>query len=192
MREDSEFQGSMQKIEALIGKLEDSADPATRANAKELVSALMDVHGGCLSRMVDVLKNSGEAGQAALRVFQSDPLVRNILILYELHPIELRERVEQAVDKFLGSYKAEDVTIRRLRIEDGIVRLQYASSTKGCGSGALKPALEAMLLEAAPDAAGIYVEDVNLESSPDFVPIRALQGAENLHSGAIRRSANPA
>jgi hypothetical protein len=191
MREDLEFQSSMQKIEELIGKLEHAADPATRAAAKELVAALMEVHGGCLARMLEVLERGGEAGQKAMQAFQQDGLIRNLLILYELHPVGLEERATQAVEQFVKAYSGEGMSVKQLSVEDGIIRVRYASENKGCGAGALKPMLEARLLDAAPDAAGIYVEDAN-EDARSFVPVIALksggtlQAEKELHGSAER------
>ena len=106
MGEEKAFQSSMQKIEELIGTLDRAADPAVRSAAKELVSALMEVHGACLARMLDTLNKSGDAGQQAIRTYVGDPLIRNLLILYELHPVEFEVRVSQAVDKFKNSHAA--------------------------------------------------------------------------------------
>ena len=193
MREDNAFQGSMQKIEELIGTLERAADPALRFAAKQLVSALMEVHGACLSRMLDVLNQAGEPGRQAIHSFVSDPLIRNLLILYELHPVELHLRVTQAMDKFRGSHAAAGVKVELLSTDGGNIRVRYSSESKGCGSGALKATIEAAILEAAPDVNAIFVEDASPVSSQSFVPLSAL-GAATLPSAPIEqeRSSNRA
>ena len=177
MREDNAFQGSMQKIEELIGTLERAADPVLRFAAKQLVSALMEVHGACLSRILDVLNQAGEPGKQAINSFVGDPLIGNLLMLYELHPVELDVRVVQAMDKFRSSRSAAGAKVELLSTDGGNIRVRYSSESKGCGSGALKAAIEAAILEAAPDANGIFVEDASLVSSPSFVPLSALGAA---------------
>jgi hypothetical protein len=193
MREDDAFQGSMQKIEELIGTLERAGDPALRSAAKQLVSALMDVHGACLSRMLGVLNQAGELGQQAIDSFVNDSLIRNLLILYELHPVELDVRVAQAMDKFRGSHAATGVKAEVLSTDGGNIRVRYSSESKGCGSGALKATIEAAILEAAPDVNAIFVEDASPVSSQSFVPLSAL-GAATLPSAPIEqeRSSNRA
>jgi hypothetical protein len=174
MGEDKAFQSSMQKIEELIGTLDRAADPALRSAAKELVSALMEVHGACLARMLDTLNKSGEAGQHAIRTYVEDPLIRNLLILYELHPVEFDVRVKQALEKFQSSKAAADAKVELLSTEGGNIRVRYSSDNKGCGAGGLKASIEAALIDAAPDASGIFVEDASPKISQAFVPLSAL------------------
>lgn len=193
MREDNAFQGSMQKIEELIGTLERAADPALRFAAKQLVSALMEVHGACLSRMLDVLNRAGEPGRQAINSFVSDPLIRNLLILYELHPVQLDVRVAQAMDKFRGSHAAAGVRVELLSTDGGNIRVRYSSESQGCGSGALKATIEAAILEAAPDANGIFVEDASPAATQSFVPLTALGAAPLLPTlTKLERSSNRA
>lgn len=174
MGEDKAFQSSMQKIEELIGTLDRAADPALRSAAKDLVSALMEVHGACLARMLDTLNKSGEVGQQAIRSYVEDPLIRNLLILYELHPVDFDVRVAQALEKLQSSKAAADATVELLSTEGGNIRVRYSSDSKGCGAGALKASIEAALIDAAPDASGIFVEDASPTTSQAFVPLSAL------------------
>jgi hypothetical protein len=174
MGEDKAFQSSMQKIEELIGTLDRAADPALRSAAKELVSALMEVHGACLARMLDVLNRSGETGQEAIKTYAGDPLIRNLLILYELHPVEFEVRVAEAVGKFKNSHAAAGATVELLSTERGNIHVRYSSESKGCGAGALKASIEGVLLDAAPDASGIFVEDASPAPTQSFVPLSAL------------------
>ncbi len=177
MGEDKAFQSSMQKIEELIGTLDRAADPALRFAAKELVSALMEVHGACLARMLEVLNKNAEAGQVAIKSYAADPLIRNLLILYELHPVEFDVRVAQAVEKFRNSHPAAGATVELLSTDGGNIRVRYSSESKGCGAGALKASIEGVLLDAAPDASGIFVEDASPASTQSFVPLSALSAA---------------
>lgn len=81
------------------------------------------------------------------RVDAGDPLVSAVLLLHGLHPVDLETRVRRALlpgEELLG-------------ISEGVVRVQ----AKGHG-------VRERLLEAAPDAAEIVVEDL--------VPIERLLG----------------
>jgi Fe-S cluster biogenesis protein NfuA len=100
-----------------------------------------------------------------------------LLILYELHPDGLDARVTRAMDKFRGSHAAAGVKLEVLSTDEGIVRVRYSSESKGCGTGALKATIEAAILEAAPDANGIFVEDGSPPSTQAFVPLSALGAA---------------
>ena len=76
----------MQRIEELIGKIETVADPETRAVAVELVQSLMEFHGAGLERMMEIVADSGEPGNAVFESFARDSLVGSLLLLYGLHP----------------------------------------------------------------------------------------------------------
>lgn len=194
MREENAFQGTMQKIEELIGTMDRSADPAMRAAAKELVSALMEVHGACFARMLDVLNRCGAAGEQAISAYTKDPLICNLMILYELHPDSLSARVTKALDKFRSANASFTVKVEVLGTDGGIVRVRYATESQGCGTGALKSGIENAILQAAPDANGIFVEDASpVTNTQSFVPLSALGAAVRSQVAVeLERSANPA
>jgi hypothetical protein len=85
--EEPSFQQQMQRIEALIQEVEQSADPAVQKAARSIVQALLDLHGAGLAKLLDILKTSGEAGQASIAAFARDELVSNVLLLHDLHPL---------------------------------------------------------------------------------------------------------
>ena len=84
-----EFQREMGKIEALIQQIEESADPSAQAVAKELVKTLLELHGNGLERMLEIVYQSSVAGQTLIDQIAEDELVGNLLILHELHPLDL-------------------------------------------------------------------------------------------------------
>jgi Fe-S cluster biogenesis protein NfuA len=182
MAEDAEFQKRVQRIGELVAQLETAADPNSRALAKDLVESLMALHGGALERMLEIASEAGDPGESIIRKCGRDELVSSVLLLYGLHPEDMRTRVSRALEKshdFLAmhSAKAELVSIR----EDGTVtvRLELKSSG-GCGSsGALvKSTLEAAIQNAAPDATTIVVEEAGaLLTQSGFVSIAQLKAS---------------
>src|ERR1700687_5359695 len=59
-----EFQQRAQVIEALVRKIDGVSDPDLRASTKELLQALMALHGAGLERMMEIVHQSGEPGGA--------------------------------------------------------------------------------------------------------------------------------
>ena len=180
---------AFQKIDALIGTIETIADPATRSTAQKLVQALMDLHGAGIERMLEIAVAAGAPGEALIDGFARDELVGSLLVLYGLHPLELAERVEQALEKvrpYLGSHGGN---VELLGVTDaGVVRLRLQGSCHGCPSSAmtLKLAIEEAIYAAAPDVTALEVEGVveqPARPSLNFIPLEPM--------GATSRPAKP-
>jgi len=158
--EEKEFQQRIQKIEALVRQIESLADPAARASALELFQLVMDLHGASVERMMNIIFEAGEPGQAIIDHLGQDDLVGSLLLLYGLHPLDLEGRVIQALDKLRPDLRSHGAQVELLGIHDGVVRLRLEQSANGCGSSAqtLRVALEEAIYDAAPDIAALEVE----------------------------------
>ena len=143
-------------IESLVEKVQNFADPGAREIALELVQEIMDLHAAGLERIMQIL-SSAEAGEAAVDAMSDDPLVSGILLLHDLHPLDMEARVRRA----LGT-KAQLLSTR-----DGIVLIRID------GGPELKAAVHQAVVEAAPDARSIVIEGGH-ESRGNFVPVTQL------------------
>lgn len=185
MTKQDEVQQRVRTIEALVGKLDEAADPALRSAAKDLVQALMELHGAGIERMLEIAHETGDAGCAIIDRFGRDELVRSVLLLYGLHPQDLASRVAQALEGLRGFLKTNSASAELISLDEaGVVTVRFAGKTSGCGSSAssVKSRIEATLQEAAPDAASIIVED-NTPSPltrSTFVSIAELQTGQAL------------
>jgi hypothetical protein len=138
----------VQRIQELVHKLEAIPDEDSRNTAHTLVQAILELHGSGLERMLEIVFESGESGQANIRRFAADPLVASLLVLHGLHPDDLNTRVLHVLNKLQG--KAELVGVF-----EGSVRVRLTSS--GCG---LAESVKAAIWEAIPDASEVLVEEM--------------------------------
>ena len=162
MHEEKDFNQRMQKVEALVRKIESLADPQARSVAVELMQALMDFHGAGLERLMDIVAETEGAGYAVFDSFARDELVGSMLLLYGLHPHPLEARVMQALDKVRPYLDSHGGNVELLGVADGVVRLRLQGSCKSCPSSSmtLKLAIEEAIYEAAPDVVAIEAEGV--------------------------------
>jgi Fe-S cluster biogenesis protein NfuA/nitrite reductase/ring-hydroxylating ferredoxin subunit len=151
----------------------------------ELLQSLMELHGSCIERMMEITAEAGGAGQAIVERFTGDELVRGLLLLYGLHPVALEARVSQALDKVRPYLSSHGGNVELLGVEDGVVRLRLQGSCKSCPSSAmtLKLAIEEAIYEAAPDVAGIEAEGALEQAAAaattsGFVPLEGLRGRD--------------
>ena len=100
---------------------------------------------------------------ALMADFAADELVASLLLVQGLHPESLDARVEGAlasVRPFLAKHGG-DVELLGIDDELGAVKLRLLGSCDGCPSSAatLRGAVEAAILEAAPEVTRIVVEE---------------------------------
>ena len=158
--EEKEFQQRIQKIEALVLRIEQLADSDARASAVELFQLVMDLHGAGLERMMEIAFEAGDSGRSCIDKFARDDLVGSLLLLYGLHPLDLETRVMEALDRIRSTLRSHGGTVELLGINDGVVRLRLDASGNGCSSSAqtMKAAIEEAIYDRAPDIAGLEVE----------------------------------
>jgi Fe-S cluster biogenesis protein NfuA len=169
-----EFRNELLRIEELVRAIESTADPNVRASAVELMTALMNLHGAAVERMMEITFETGESGAETIDRFGDDELVSSVLLLYGLHPLGFEARVLRALEKVRPMLKHQGGEVELLGTADGVVRLRLEGSFDGRGSSAmkLKLAIEEALYDSAPDLAAIEVEGVVAEpSAPVLVQI---------------------
>jgi Fe-S cluster biogenesis protein NfuA/nitrite reductase/ring-hydroxylating ferredoxin subunit len=191
--EEKAIQGQLQRIEQLVQAIETFADPAAQATTREIIQAIMDVHGAGLERMLDLVWEAGAPGSAIVDDFARDNLIGSLLLLYGLHPLDVETRVRQALDKvrpYLGSHGG-DVALLGVTPE-GVVRLRLQGSCHGCPASAmtLKLASEEAIYAAAPDVTALDVEGVverPAKSAPGFIPLELVSAPSRpAHSNGDR------
>ncbi|MFC6084300.1 NifU family protein [Sphaerisporangium aureirubrum] len=154
-----------ERVETLIDELGRLADPLARARAEELVRALGDLYGAGLERVVAIVVES-EASDV-LRRLAEDPVVSGLLVLHDLHPLGLDERVRAALDRVRPLLGLHDGGVELLGVTgDGVVRLRLEGGCHGCASSpaTVTGAIERAVRLAAPEVTRLEVEGLPAES----------------------------
>ncbi len=174
----NEFQAHTEQIERLVEQVTALPDSDARTVALDLVQALMDLHGAGISRIVELLGESSEAGRKSLTKLAGDPLVCGLFVLYGVHPVGLADRVNGAIDKARLQVQKQGGKVELLEVSDGLVRVSISSSSNGCHSSpdALKQIVEQAIREAAPEVIEVVADGVASTSSA-FLPIDMIQPA---------------
>jgi Fe-S cluster biogenesis protein NfuA len=157
-----------ERVEALIAALRGSADPAAADAAEELVSLLVGLYGDGLGAIMAVLAGSGAAGTAVVTALTEDPLVASLLLLHDLHPLSVDERIQRALDRvrpYLGSHAGG---VEYLGVRDGVARLRLEGSCHGCPSSTVtvRLAIEGAVQDAAPEVSEVVVEGMTEPPPP--------------------------
>jgi len=179
VKDDSLMVERASTIEESVRKLEAAEDRPLQAIARELVRALMDLHRDGLERVMEQARQAGPPGLALIDRLCDDEVVRHLLVLHDLHPQNLDQRVHEAVEKIRPGVTAKGGTIERVAVGDAggvTVTLRVVDGGSGCGSPAatLDAVVREAIYEVAPDAVSVVV-DVLEPSSAAFVPIASIR-----------------
>src|SRR5262245_18958989 len=137
------------RIEELLESLQSGRDMDT---AEELVRLLVEMYGSGLAKITSMLD------PAQLAQIAADELVESLLLLHDLHPLDVDSRVQRALDRvrpYLGSHAGG---VEYLGVDaEGVAQLRLEGNCDGCASSALtvKMAIEGAIQDAAPELTGI-------------------------------------
>ena len=172
----------MARVEELTGRLDHLEDAASRELAEELTSAVVQMYGAGLERIMELTDANSRSALA------EDDLVASLLMIHDLYPVPIEERVQEALDSVRPYMESHGGNVELLGIEDGIARLRLEGSCKSCraSSSTLELAVRQALESAAPDLEGMDVEGVAEEPPPiSGMPLPLVEAKPGWHSLAI-------
>lgn len=182
MTQQRDVQAVGQQVEELLGRLDQAGDTGIQETAEELVRTLMQFYGAGLARILELLP------EPATEPLLADPVITGLLVLHDLHPVSVQDRVAAALEKvrpYLGSHSGD---VELLAVGADAVRLRLAGSCEGCPSSTVTVtyAIEQAIRDAAPEIERVEVEGMEPEPTllqiqpfrpdPDWVPVTGLEG----------------
>src|SRR6185295_11676665 len=125
-------------------------------------------YGVGLSRIFAALDEGGASGHAIRDKLVQDGVVASLLLIHDLYPVPLEERVREALEEVRPYMESHEGDVELLGVEDGVVRLRLKGSCDGCPASAstLELAIKEALERAAPDLVGLEVEGLVTDAAP--------------------------
>ena len=150
----------VERVQDLLGSLDEIADPVAQARVQELVGAVLELYGAGLERILGVIADAGEGAIHIRNALLDDGIVASLLLIHGLYPVPLEERITEAVESVRPFLASHGGGVEILSVEDGIARLRLEGSCNGCPASAstLEHALKEAIDEAAPDLLALEVE----------------------------------
>ena len=147
---DEEVRAHVAHVESLLEGLD---QPATDA-----VAALVGLYGEALRRIVERLRSVPDVAEALAQ----DELVSHLLMLHDLHPASLEERVASALEQVQPYLRSHGGGVELIGVVDGVAHVRLAGTCSGCAASTatLKLAIEDAVLRAAPELHAVEAEDV--------------------------------
>jgi hypothetical protein len=145
---------TVRRMESLLDEL-GAADPQVRTRAEELIRLLMQLYGAGLARAIEIL-----GSDAAARLAE-DKLLGSILLLHDLHPVDARTRIAEALHRIERRLDGHRVYLADLCEGRAIIRVELHGGVRPSG---LVTAIERAIAESAPEV------EVSIEGLPEPVP----------------------
>jgi Fe-S cluster biogenesis protein NfuA/nitrite reductase/ring-hydroxylating ferredoxin subunit len=148
----------IQRVEELTAEVERLPDPIARRVSEDLVSAVIEMYGLGLSRIVEILDQKGD--EEIKRELADDGVVASLMLIHDLYPVPIEDRVAEALEEVRPYMESHGGNVELISLVEGVARLRLEGSCDGCpaSSSTLELAIKAALDEAAPDLLGIEVE----------------------------------
>ena len=157
----------LDRVQRLSSQIDELPDARARELAQELVSAVIAMYGDGLERIMEAITRSREAGATILDELSQDGTVSSLLLIHDLYPVSLQQRVIEALDTVRPYMESHGGNVELLGIDDGVAKLVLEGSCNGCSASraTLELAIKQALDEHAPDLAGLEVAGVADEPS---------------------------
>ncbi len=156
----------LDRVQALSAAVDELPDLRARELAQELVSAIIAMYGDGLERIMEAIGRSPHAGPSILEELTEDGAVASLLLIHDLYPVSLHERVLEALDTVRPYMESHGGDVELLSLDEGVARLALRGSCNGCAASraTLELAIKQALEEHAPDLAGLDVQGVMEEN----------------------------
>lgn len=161
MHAQSEVRKRVESIDLFMNRVETVADPGVQELLKELVQSLMAFHRTAVERMLEITRRSADGGEQLIEQFARDESVRNLLLLYGAHPVDLRTRVAEQIEKcrpFLRSHGGEVVLQDVSSSGNVTVRIDGIGEGHALATSELQSAIEEAIYNGAPDVTLVSFE----------------------------------
>jgi Fe-S cluster biogenesis protein NfuA len=156
----NEFQARLERLDQLLAQIKQFSDPAVQANVQAVVQAILELHGIGLERILEHVTEAGDTGREILDACADDDVVGGLLLLHDLHPLDLEARVGQALEDVRPYLRSHAGNVDLVAVEGDVVRLRLEGSCDGCPSSAvtMRTTIEQAIYRRAPDVTAVEVE----------------------------------
>jgi Fe-S cluster biogenesis protein NfuA len=164
----------LDRVQELTARMDELPDPLARELAQDLVATVVAMYGDGLRRILATIAASRVAGATILDQLAQDGAVASLLLIHDLYPVSLEERVLEALETVRPYMESHGGNVELLGIDDGVAKLALRGSCNGCAASraTLELAIKQALEEHAPDLAGLEVQGVTEpEPAPHGLPM---------------------
>ena len=166
----ADLNGQSERIQELIEAIDSLPDLKSRKMMQECIQEILNFYGNGLERILKIISNGNNA--AAKDIYNDlvdDSFVNGLLLIHDLHPLDLKTRLYKALDKVKPYMDSHGGNVELISLENGVAKLKLSGSCNGCpsSSSTLELGIKQAIEENCPDLLGLEVEGISVLQHQD-------------------------
>ena len=164
----SALQRCLQRIDASIAALDEIGDTKAGAVARQLVEAVLDLHGLAFAKAISIVQKGG-AGDDLTNRLAEDEYVAAALLLHGLHPEEAETRLRKKIAAMRPHWGVRGFRVELLSVNGLTATARVLWSDDTLDRRAALREIEEALTDAAPDLDEILLNEIDRSSQQQTV-----------------------
>jgi Fe-S cluster biogenesis protein NfuA/nitrite reductase/ring-hydroxylating ferredoxin subunit len=190
---DGDINAYGERLQKLLAQVEALPYPGAKELIQDCMESVLGFYGAALKRILQVVSEDGSEGRKVFRNLIRDDVVKGVLLIHDLHPLNLEARLLEALDKVRPYLKSHGGNVELISLENNVARLRLQGTCQSCASSSvtLELAIRHAIEQACPDLVHFEVEGVAQDkSAASLVSRRAVtdwtvvKNADQLEEGA--------
>jgi Fe-S cluster biogenesis protein NfuA/nitrite reductase/ring-hydroxylating ferredoxin subunit len=190
---DGDINAYGERLQKLLAQVEALPYPGAKELIQDCMESVLGFYGAALKRILQVVSEDGSEGRKVFRNLIRDDVVKGVLLIHDLHPLNLEARLLEALDKVRPYLKSHGGNVELISLENNVARLRLQGTCQSCASSSvtLELAIRHAIEQACPDLVHFEVEGVAQDkSAASLVSRRAVtdwtvvKNAHQLEEGA--------
>jgi Fe-S cluster biogenesis protein NfuA/nitrite reductase/ring-hydroxylating ferredoxin subunit len=175
------------RLQKLLREVEALPYPGAKELIQDCMESVLGFYGAGLKRIIQVVSGDGPEGRKVFRDLIRDDVVKGLLLIHDLHPLNLEARLLEALDKVRPYLKSHGGNVELISLENDVARLRLQGTCQSCASSSvtLELAIRHAIEQACPDLVHFEVEGITQDqSAASLVSRRAVtdwQVVKNAH-----------
>ena len=164
---DGDISAHGERLQQLLAELERLPYPGARELIRDCMEAVLGFYGAGLKQILKVVSEDGAEGRKVFRDLIRDDVVKGLLLIHDLHPLDLETRLLEALDKVRPYLKSHGGNVELISLENDVARLRLQGTCQSCASSSvtLELAIRHAIEQACPDLVHFEVEGVAQDKS---------------------------
>ena len=157
---DGDINAHGERLQKLLAEVEALPYPGARELIQDCMESVLGFYGAGLKRILQVVSEDGPEGIKVFRDLIRDDVVKGLLLIHDLHPLDLEARLLEALDKVRPYLKSHGGNVELTSLENGVARLRLQGTCQRCASSSvtLDLAIRHAIEQACPDLVYFEVE----------------------------------
>ena len=156
-----------ERLQKLLAEVEALPYPGARELIQDCMESVLGFYGTGLKRILQVVSEDGPEGRKVFRDLIRDDVVKGLLLIHDLHPLNLEDRLLEALEKVRPYLKSHGGNVELISLENDVARLRLQGTCESCASSSvtLELAIRHAIEPACPDLVHFEVEGVTQDKS---------------------------